>query len=295
MSVGCWPTTVARCPGIGCCAPTAPAPSTCDPPSCGCWPPRGCRSGASGWTWPRHVGSRFCQSGVMVWGRGPQNPVHAVVPAGAQPGAGRRRRRCWTPTSSQVVQHDRGVLRVLAGPGTGKTTTLVEAVAPPGARARHPGRPAPAADLLPTGRRPAARPGDRPVAAHHQRADRPDLPLLCLRPGPAGGGAGRRRAAPAAVRLRAGRDAARAAGRPAGRRHRRVAGGAVGRGADPGLRRRAAGPADARHRTRRLAGPAGRAGPPARPAGLGGRRRHPAGVLRRHLAAGARAPSTPPS
>lgn len=29
----------------------------------------------------------------------------------------------------RVVQHDRGVLRVLAGPGTGKTTTLVEAVA----------------------------------------------------------------------------------------------------------------------------------------------------------------------
>src|SRR6476646_3696155 len=29
----------------------------------------------------------------------------------------------------QVVRHDRGVLRVLAGPGTGKTTTLVEAVA----------------------------------------------------------------------------------------------------------------------------------------------------------------------
>ncbi|HEX4727527.1 MAG TPA: UvrD-helicase domain-containing protein, partial [Jatrophihabitans sp.] len=28
-----------------------------------------------------------------------------------------------------VVEHDRGVLRVLAGPGTGKTTTLVEAVA----------------------------------------------------------------------------------------------------------------------------------------------------------------------
>jgi superfamily I DNA/RNA helicase/RecB family exonuclease len=28
----------------------------------------------------------------------------------------------------RVVQHDRGVLRVLAGPGTGKTTTLVEAV-----------------------------------------------------------------------------------------------------------------------------------------------------------------------
>ena len=28
----------------------------------------------------------------------------------------------------QVVAHDRGVLRVLAGPGTGKTTTLVEAV-----------------------------------------------------------------------------------------------------------------------------------------------------------------------
>lgn len=28
----------------------------------------------------------------------------------------------------QVVEHDRGVLRVLAGPGTGKTTTLVEAV-----------------------------------------------------------------------------------------------------------------------------------------------------------------------
>jgi superfamily I DNA/RNA helicase/RecB family exonuclease len=32
------------------------------------------------------------------------------------------------PAQRQVIAHDRGVLRVLAGPGTGKTTTLVEAV-----------------------------------------------------------------------------------------------------------------------------------------------------------------------
>jgi len=32
------------------------------------------------------------------------------------------------PAQRQVLAHERGVLRVLAGPGTGKTTTLVESV-----------------------------------------------------------------------------------------------------------------------------------------------------------------------
>jgi superfamily I DNA/RNA helicase len=32
------------------------------------------------------------------------------------------------PAQQRIVAHDKGVLRVLAGPGTGKTTTLVESV-----------------------------------------------------------------------------------------------------------------------------------------------------------------------
>ncbi|HEU5270223.1 MAG TPA: UvrD-helicase domain-containing protein, partial [Jatrophihabitans sp.] len=52
-------------------------------------------------------------------GQLPFRLVQAPRPAAAPPEL--------DPDQLRVVEHDRGVLRVLAGPGTGKTTTLVEA------------------------------------------------------------------------------------------------------------------------------------------------------------------------
>ena len=82
-----------------------------------------------------------------------------------------------------VVDHPGGPLLVLAGPGTGKTTTLVEAIVD---RIEHrgasPGLGA-GADLQPQGRRAAARPGHRPARPHDGHHAELDLPLLRLRPG----------------------------------------------------------------------------------------------------------------
>ena len=103
-----------------------------------------------------------------------------------------------------VVAHEGGPLLVLAGPGTGKTTTIVETVADriesrgvdPGAGARP--------HLQPQGGRGTARTHHRPAAPHHPRAARADLPQLRLRAGSRRRvRAGRRGAAPAAVRPRA--------------------------------------------------------------------------------------------
>ena len=111
-----------------------------------------------------------------------------------------------------VVDHAGGPLLVLAGPGTGKTTTLVEAVAARVGRGADPER-----ILVLTFSRKAAVElrdrmalrlgGARAPAGHH-------LPLLLLRPGPRPPGRRPvRRAAAAAVRPRAGRRRPRAARR----------------------------------------------------------------------------------
>ena len=74
---------------------------------------------------------------------------------------GPRRPAQLDPTQQAVVDHPGGPLLVLAGPGTGKTTTIVEAVA---ARidAGHRPRADPRPDLQPQGRRRAAHPDHRP-------------------------------------------------------------------------------------------------------------------------------------
>ena len=50
------------------------------------------------------------------------------VPPRAAPPPSPRRALASTTTSRRVVDHAGGPLLVLAGPGTGKTTTLVEAI-----------------------------------------------------------------------------------------------------------------------------------------------------------------------
>ena len=65
-----------------------------------------------------------------------------------------------------VVDHPGGPLLVLAGPGTGKTTTLVEAVVERVERHGHDPRADPRAHLQPQGRRRAARPHRRPAGPH---------------------------------------------------------------------------------------------------------------------------------
>ncbi|MFP5372004.1 MAG: UvrD-helicase domain-containing protein, partial [Actinomycetes bacterium] len=52
-------------------------------------------------------------------------PVYRLVAGGPAPAAVPR----LDPTQRAVVDHPAGPLLVLAGPGTGKTTTIVEAVA----------------------------------------------------------------------------------------------------------------------------------------------------------------------
>ena len=83
----------------------------------------------------------------------------------------------------RVVDHPGGPLLVLAGPGTGKTTTLVEAIAGRIEDGSQP-RPGPGADVQPQGGRAAARPGHRAGRADHVDGDVLDVPLLRLRPDP---------------------------------------------------------------------------------------------------------------
>ena len=73
------------------------------------------------------------------------------------------------PEQQRVVDHAGGPLLVLAGPGTGKTTTLVEAIADRIEQPRRRPGADPGADLLPQGRRAAARPGHRPARPHPGR------------------------------------------------------------------------------------------------------------------------------
>ncbi len=119
----------------------------------------------------------------------------------------RRGRPGWTRGSSGWSATRGGPLLVLAGPGTGKTTAIVEAVADRVIRrGADPGR-----VLVLTFSRKAA--GElreritRPAGPDHPRAAGADLPQLRVRPGAQGVRAGRRRAAAAAVGARApGRD-----------------------------------------------------------------------------------------
>ena len=126
---------------------------------------------------------------------------------------------------ARVVAHPGGPLLVLAGPGTGKTTTLVEAVVDrverrglaPGAGARP--------DLQPQGGAGAARARDRPARPHDPRRAGHDLPLLRLRAAAPRARGRRRAAAAAAVRSGAGprggppaRGRAATTVRPTGRR-----------------------------------------------------------------------------
>ena len=88
----------------------------------------------------------------------------------------------------RVVDHRGGPLLVLAGPGTGKTTTVVEAVV-----ARIEAGADPEQVLVLTfGRRAAAElrdPHHHPARPRHQGAAGPHLPLLRVRRAPARGGA----------------------------------------------------------------------------------------------------------
>src|SRR3954447_21020280 len=78
------------------------------------------------------VGGPWCHRGVAFRGTGTEIPPHpGSAPvyrliAGEPPGGSRPR---LDPTQQAVVDHPGGPLLVLAGPGTGKTTTIVEAVA----------------------------------------------------------------------------------------------------------------------------------------------------------------------
>ena len=103
----------------------------------------------------------------------------AELPAGARSATDRRCARARRRPAA-VVEHPGGPLLVLAGPGTGKTTTLVEAAV---ARvdAGVPVEQHPDADLQPPRGRRAARPGDRAAGPHGPRAGRPHAALLRLR------------------------------------------------------------------------------------------------------------------
>ena len=85
----------------------------------------------------------------------------------------------------RVVDHEGGPLLVLAGPGTGKTTTLVEAIAERIERRGVDPDAVLGPDLLPQGRRAAPRPGGRAGRPHHVGHHLLDVPLLRLRPDPA--------------------------------------------------------------------------------------------------------------
>ena len=172
----------------------------------------------------------------------------------------RRRGAASSTTAAGRRGAPRRVLRVLGAPGTGKTTTAVEAGRRPGpaATGRRPTgaccwpRPGVAAARL--RERVTARLGGtstEPLARTHQA-----FGFGILR---AGGGPARRPAAAAAQRPRAGRHPARAARRARGgrgARRRRGPSDVHARAAHPRLPRRAARPADAGRRARpRARGP----------------------------------------
>ena len=105
------------------------------------------------------------------------------------------------PAQQQVVDHEGGPLLVLAGPGTGKTTTIVEAVV-----VAHRARPRPGAgprpDVRSQGGGRAARTHHRAAGARDQGAARPHVPLLRVRRAAPRGRAARRADAAAADRAR---------------------------------------------------------------------------------------------
>ena len=88
------------------------------------------------------------------------------------------------PAQRAVVEHAGGPLLVLAGPGTGKTTTLVECGGRPDRTPRRDAGQHPGADVLPQGRRRPADADRGPAGPDHGDADGDDLPRLLLRPGP---------------------------------------------------------------------------------------------------------------
>ena len=86
--------------------------------------------------------------------------------------------------ADRVAAAGHGPLLVLAGPGTGKTTTLVEAVAARVEAGTPPDRILDA-DVLPTGRPGAPRPDRSPAGPHGRGAVGLDLPRLLPTPSPA--------------------------------------------------------------------------------------------------------------
>src|SRR5687767_3988922 len=118
-----------------------PRPSRCACGSWSCWPPRGSRCATAGWCCrpsagpdrdgrpigpvrPGTVGGPCFHREVAQRG-GESGPVYRLV--SSEPTAVRL--PTLDPTQQAVVDHPGGPLLVLAGPGTGKTTTIVEAVA----------------------------------------------------------------------------------------------------------------------------------------------------------------------
>ena len=122
------------------------------------------------------------------------------------PTAGRAAAPALDEFQQSVVDHPGGPLLVLAGPGTGKTTTLVEAIVD---RIEHRGAAPDSVLALTFSRKAAEQLRDRVTARLGRTMATTlelDVPLLRLRPGPpllAAGGL--RRAAAAALRPRAGR------------------------------------------------------------------------------------------
>ena len=169
---------------------------------------------------PRHPVNLTADVGALCWNAGrwtitrtPYRLLRLAYAASRSAAPG--------PRAAGVVSHAGGPLLVLAGPGTGKTTAIVEAVVD-----RISGRGIdPARVLVLTFSRKAARGtarADHPAARpDHPRAARADLPQLRLRAGAPGVRAGRRRAAdPAARPGAAARGQAAAARRGRGRRRR---------------------------------------------------------------------------
>ena len=117
-----------------------------------------------------------------------------------------------------ALAHRGGVLRVLGGPGTGKTTTAIEAVVARVESGEADARPVPHPHLVARRGRQPARAGHGPARRHLDRAAGPHPPGPRVRHPAPGGGPARRPHAAAAQRPRAGRHPARAAGRARRRR-----------------------------------------------------------------------------